>query len=329
MRRVTAAFVALVLLALLPGAVVRADDVRFFSDVSAGQWYAAAVRKLFDMGVVKGGGDLRFRPSDPVTRAEFVKMLVLSDGLIPVGVACTAAFRDVPCDHWAANYVELAHRMAIADGVQSDRFDPDGLVTREQLVTMFERALGRALQRAPADARAALGRFTDAGAVHVWALDSMALAVKEGVLLGTAGGALEPGRAATRAEAAALLERAVLPHFQRAKAATVDGHNLPYNRVLTVRATAYAGDEPGIGQYGATGMRVRPGMIAVDPSVIPLGTLLYVEGYGYGIAADTGSAIKGMRVDLFVASAGEADRFGVQTRAVYIIESASPTVAGG
>lgn len=49
----------------------------------------------------------------------------------------------------------------------------------------------------------------------------------------------------------------------------------------------------------ASGMRVRFGIVAVDPKVIPLGTKLYVSGYGYALAADTGGLIKGMRIDCF------------------------------
>jgi len=49
----------------------------------------------------------------------------------------------------------------------------------------------------------------------------------------------------------------------------------------------------------ASGMRVRFGIVAVDPKVIPLGTKLYVSGYGYAVAGDTGGAIKGMRIDCF------------------------------
>ena len=59
--------------------------------------------------------------------------------------------------------------------------------------------------------------------------------------------------------------------------------------------------------------------IAVDPSVIPLGTKVYVEGYGYAIAADTGGAIKGNRVDLFFNTEAEASNWGVRNLDVYIL----------
>jgi 3D (Asp-Asp-Asp) domain-containing protein len=51
-------------------------------------------------------------------------------------------------------------------------------------------------------------------------------------------------------------------------------------------------------------------VIAVDPSVIPLGSKVYVEGYGEAVAADTGGAIKGSRIDVFVPSESDAQQFG-------------------
>ena len=66
-------------------------------------------------------------------------------------------------------------------------------------------------------------------------------------------------------------------------------------RQLVVSATCY--DLPG---HTATGMPVGPGVVAVDPSVIPLGTRMYVPGYGNGVAADVGSGIKGASIDLWM-----------------------------
>jgi 3D (Asp-Asp-Asp) domain-containing protein len=66
-------------------------------------------------------------------------------------------------------------------------------------------------------------------------------------------------------------------------------------RQLTVSATCY--DLPG---RTATGMPVGQGVVAVDPSVIPLGTRMYVPGYGHGVAADVGGGIKGDIIDLWM-----------------------------
>ena len=89
-------------------------------------------------------------------------------------------------------------------------------------------------------------------------------------------------------------------------------------RTITMNATAYdlsyasTGKRPGDRGYGitASGMKARYGVVAVDPRVIPLGTKLYIEGYGNAIAGDTGGAIKGNKIDLFFNTAGEVRNFG-------------------
>jgi 3D (Asp-Asp-Asp) domain-containing protein len=61
-------------------------------------------------------------------------------------------------------------------------------------------------------------------------------------------------------------------------------------------------------------------VIAVDPKVIPLGTRVYVEGYGYAIAGDTGGAIKGNKIDVFITTKEEALKWGRRTVKIKILQ---------
>ncbi len=83
---------------------------------------------------------------------------------------------------------------------------------------------------------------------------------------------------------------------------------------MTVEATAYTANCAGCSGTTATGVDLKANpnqkVIAVDPSVIPLGSKVYVEGYGEAVAADTGGAIKGSRIDVFVPSESDAQQFG-------------------
>ena len=88
-------------------------------------------------------------------------------------------------------------------------------------------------------------------------------------------------------------------------------------RKMTLKATAY--HEP-VGSLTKSGTLSRVGAVAVDPRVIPLGTRLYVEGYGYCVAEDTGGLIKGNRIDIYLDSEAECVAFGVQDVVVYILE---------
>lgn len=89
-------------------------------------------------------------------------------------------------------------------------------------------------------------------------------------------------------------------------------------RSFNMVATAYAAGTGGAGWRTATGTGVYKGIVAVDPRVIPLGTKLYIDGYGPAIAADTGGAIKGNRIDLGFGSGGEAIQFGRRSVVVRI-----------
>ncbi|MEH7125090.1 ubiquitin-like domain-containing protein [Bacillus sp. JJ1532] len=92
---------------------------------------------------------------------------------------------------------------------------------------------------------------------------------------------------------------------------------------IYVSSTAYTAHCNGCSGKTATGINLRANpdakVIAVDPRVIPLGTKVYVEGYGYAIAADTGSAIKGNKIDVFFATKGEAYRWGRKTVKIRIL----------
>ena len=94
---------------------------------------------------------------------------------------------------------------------------------------------------------------------------------------------------------------------------------------ITVEATAYTANCEGCSGTTATGVNLKENpdakVIAVDPNVIPLGSKVYVEGYGYATAEDTGGAIKGNRIDVFIPSQDQAVDFGRKTVTVKILET--------
>lgn len=86
-------------------------------------------------------------------------------------------------------------------------------------------------------------------------------------------------------------------------------------RTFHVKAYAYH-----CGSYCANGQRCKVGRIATDPSVIPTGTWLYVNGYGLAKACDTGGDIDGRTVDLYMASDRACDNWGIRYPMVYILK---------
>ncbi|MCI5837087.1 MAG: 3D domain-containing protein [Veillonellaceae bacterium] len=92
-----------------------------------------------------------------------------------------------------------------------------------------------------------------------------------------------------------------------------------FTKVIRMEATAYHpmdGDGRGI-TY--SGIPARRGVVAVDPNVVPIGTRVYVPGYGEAVAADTGGAIIGNRIDLCMESYDECYAFGRQAVDVYVL----------
>ncbi len=106
---------------------------------------------------------------------------------------------------------------------------------------------------------------------------------------------------------------------------TPDGEVLTFTHVEEFKATAYNNLDPGCTEYNFIGTLCRVGAIAVDPTVIPYGTRMYIVSndgrYVYGIATaeDCGSAIKGHRIDLYFDTVAECDKFGIRNCQVYFL----------
>lgn len=95
--------------------------------------------------------------------------------------------------------------------------------------------------------------------------------------------------------------------------------DMTYASCLSMEASAYLPSDGNGAGITATGIIARRGVVAVDPDVIPLGTKVYIPGYGTAVAADTGGAIRGNKIDLCMESYGEAINFGRRSVDVYIL----------
>ena len=91
---------------------------------------------------------------------------------------------------------------------------------------------------------------------------------------------------------------------------------------LTVEATAYSYNEAGLSNYTADGTNLvsEPNVIAVDPSVIPLGSYVEIPGYGVFRAADTGGAIYGNRIDVHLVNLNDVYNFGRRTITIRVLQ---------
>lgn len=122
-----------------------------------------------------------------------------------------------------------------------------------------------------------------------------------------------------------ILDIGTLVAVERPSRGSSSDQDFEHSSVISCESTAYTSDRGDSGTVTATGTTVRRNpdgysTVAVDPRVIPLGTKLYIEGYGLAIAEDTGGAILGNKVDVYVNSYDEAVNWGRRQVNVYILK---------
>ncbi len=157
-----------------------------FTDVPEDSWYSSAVEYVCEAGLMEGTGAASFEPEARLTRAMFWTILARAGGETVSG----------------SGWSEAAREWSLAAGI-SDGTDANGVITREQLVTMLWRWFGEPTAAGTLDA------YRDAAEVSSWARAAMAWAIENGVITGVGGATLDPRGTATRAQCAAILMRSL------------------------------------------------------------------------------------------------------------------------
>ena len=176
-------------------------------DVPESEWYYTYVRDAVGKNLFRGVSAHHFAPDETMTRAMLVTVLWRYEGEPQAG---GTPFTGVRAKDWYAVQVAWAAQNGVVNGVGKGKFDPEGMVTREQMAAV----LYRYAQQKGFDTsmRGDLSGFADSGAVSPWATEAMRWAVGSGLIGGSTSGGkllLHPGDGATRAEVAAILVRFV------------------------------------------------------------------------------------------------------------------------
>ncbi|MDR9852287.1 S-layer homology domain-containing protein [Paenibacillus sp. VCA1] len=172
-----------------------------FKDMN-GHWAKAEVEVLASRWIVNGMENGAFAPGQPVTRAQFAKMLVQAAGLDAQQSENRRSFRDVPEGHWAADSVEQAAAAGWIQGYEGGLFKPNAPITRAEMMVMLANAAGLRKD----EQSDLLAGYKDAGSVRDWAKPSVQAAIQSGLIKGD-GDRLNPGATSTRAEAAMVIYR--------------------------------------------------------------------------------------------------------------------------
>ena len=172
-----------------------------FRDVSAKEWYHLYVDYVVAHGLFGGTSNTTFEPETAMTRAMLVTLLWRYEGNPAEG---ENTFTDVPEGTWYTEAVAWAAANGVVNGVGSNRFDPEGELTREQMAALlFRYAQQKGIDTSE---RGSLLSFLDGGRVSSWAEDAIQWTVAEGIIAGSDGCLLPQGNA-TRAQVAAILTR--------------------------------------------------------------------------------------------------------------------------
>ncbi len=182
--------------------VLSGDWATPFWDVVPGVWYEDAVRYVNKEGLMQGTTDTTFSPNRASTRGMIAAILYRLEGSPKAG---RPPFTDVAGDAYCADAVAWAARKGIIRGYEDGTFRPDGRITRQQLAAILLRYME--YKREDTSPRADLSAYRDAGTVEAYAREAMAWSVSTGLIQGRAGGTLDPGGSATRAQTAVILQR--------------------------------------------------------------------------------------------------------------------------
>lgn len=173
-----------------------------FSDVNLRKWFYNEVNTALENGWFKGLTATKFGPDDGMTRAMLVQVLYRMSGS---KAASTAQFTDVADGKWYAEAIAWASENGIVNGFTDGRFQPDTLITRQQLAAIlyrYDTYRGHTPQGS-----AALDGYADAASVELWAAEAMSWANGNGLVTGVTPTTLVPNGTATRAQVAVILSR--------------------------------------------------------------------------------------------------------------------------
>ena len=193
------------------GKFVALEHDKSFTDIQ-NHWARASIELMASKYVVQGMTDTEFWPQSPVTRAQFVTLLIRGMGISefkPAG----PTFKDVASSAWYFGYVEAAYKAGLTtgDNGKGGSFRPADTISREEMAALLTRTM--AIHGTPArgvtavEVEGLLDRFDDGASLSDWARSEVAQAVNEGLVKGRDDGRFDPKGNGTRAEAATMMGR--------------------------------------------------------------------------------------------------------------------------
>ncbi|RKP53834.1 hypothetical protein D7Z26_10570 [Cohnella endophytica] len=175
------------------------EVTKSFADVPASHWAANVIKELASKDILNGTSATKFEPGRNVTRAEFTAMLVRA---LKLTEKAELKFTDVKTNDWYAEAISIAVKAGIVKGKNDTLFNPNGQITREEMVTMLMRAYEVVNGKSALNAGIS---FKDESKVSPWALEYVQAAAGLQLIKGRSEGKFEPQGITNRAEAAQVI----------------------------------------------------------------------------------------------------------------------------
>lgn len=176
-----------------------------FRDMKESDWFYGAAISALQKGLFKGTSETSFSPQGTMTRGMYVTVMGRMAGINPAEYRSSGEFADVPSNSWYAPYVKWAQEKDITGGVGNGKFDPDGLVTREQMAAMTVRFFDTYQITYPE--ATVTGQPADLNLISGYAREAVLKLWQCGLFQGDANGNFNPKNNATRGEAAVFCDR--------------------------------------------------------------------------------------------------------------------------
>jgi hypothetical protein len=186
-----------------------------FEDIDDYPWAKEAIETLATLGIIQGTSETTFDPSSNITRADFITLLVRMLKLFELipEEEFGETFDDVEEGMYYYEPIGIAYKLGIVKGIGANKFNPSGQITREDLMVMVARALILSNKVTTTGTYDDISKFNDVSQVSDYAVESIALLVREGIIIGNPDNTINPKGNATRAETAVILYRVYMKYF--------------------------------------------------------------------------------------------------------------------
>ena len=200
-----ASFIVVLSVSMLFSVSADAGKIR---DMDASSDFAkASIQFLAEKNIITGDSSGNFCPKQQLTRAQAAAILARAMKLDLSGASQNPTFKDVPKNYWAYAYIEAAFRDGIVTGVSNDNFKPDDLCTREQIASMFVRALGMQSEDLELVQMTNADKFKDYRDISAWAKAPVEFAIQNELIKGTAVNIISPGKLIDKEQMAVIADR--------------------------------------------------------------------------------------------------------------------------